>query len=392
MQNRRDFLKRLAALGLLPPLVPISACGGSSSSLTEVQADSVIVIGAGAAGMTAAFHLLAKGIDVQILEASDQVGGRMRTDQSFADFPVPLGAEWLHVEESVLEEASAKPFSSLRIETRGYQAENDYGLWDGNQLILEALSPAETSDRKFRDSSWLAFFEQHLLPNIQSRIHFNTQVSGIEYQDSSVSVSATNGNIYSADLAIICLPLSVLKNDSIRFSPSLPVNKQEAIEAARIWPGFKAFMKFPEAFYPTFLELAEYENHDGDLLFYDAAFGHSGTDQVLGCFCVGEPAQDFIHLDESQIRQNLLNKLDPVFGNQPSQDILQFTHMNWSQESPYSGTYLYDNENYRVVQTLSASIDDRLFFAGEAFTNGEDWGGVHDAIRSALRAVDRIRA
>ncbi|HSN43732.1 MAG TPA: oleate hydratase, partial [Propionibacteriaceae bacterium] len=42
----------------------------------------VIVIGAGLAGLTAARHLAAhaSGPDVAILEASDAVGGRVRTD------------------------------------------------------------------------------------------------------------------------------------------------------------------------------------------------------------------------------------------------------------------------------------------------------------------------
>ena len=41
---------------------------------------SVVVIGAGLAGLTCARHLHGRGIDVSILEASDDVGGRVRSD------------------------------------------------------------------------------------------------------------------------------------------------------------------------------------------------------------------------------------------------------------------------------------------------------------------------
>lgn len=40
----------------------------------------VILVGAGLAGLQCARHLARAGLDVRVLEAGDQVGGRMRTD------------------------------------------------------------------------------------------------------------------------------------------------------------------------------------------------------------------------------------------------------------------------------------------------------------------------
>ncbi|MDQ1634562.1 MAG: hypothetical protein QOJ32_1371 [Frankiaceae bacterium] len=40
----------------------------------------VAVVGAGLAGLSAALHLSAAGRSVQVFEASDGVGGRVRTD------------------------------------------------------------------------------------------------------------------------------------------------------------------------------------------------------------------------------------------------------------------------------------------------------------------------
>lgn len=76
----------------------------------EVPYDgTVIIIGAGAAGLYAADILHAKGIQVKILEAGNQYGGRIRSlrnqkdilVQTSADFPVELGAEVVYGNDSV---------------------------------------------------------------------------------------------------------------------------------------------------------------------------------------------------------------------------------------------------------------------------------------------------
>ncbi|KAL2248501.1 UNVERIFIED_CONTAM: Polyamine oxidase 2 [Sesamum indicum] len=56
---------------------------------------SVIVIGAGFAGIAAARALHDASFQVILLESRDRIGGRVHTDYSFG-FPVDLGASWLH--------------------------------------------------------------------------------------------------------------------------------------------------------------------------------------------------------------------------------------------------------------------------------------------------------
>lgn len=56
----------------------------------------VIVIGAGIAGLSAAYHLKGAGIEATVLEARDRVGGRVWTSRDFADIPVEFGAELIH--------------------------------------------------------------------------------------------------------------------------------------------------------------------------------------------------------------------------------------------------------------------------------------------------------
>ena len=80
--SRRNFL----ALG---------ACGLTLLAAARSQVD-VVIVGAGAAGLAAARHLLACGRSVLVLEAAQRVGGRAWTDQRAFSVPVDLGCGWLH--------------------------------------------------------------------------------------------------------------------------------------------------------------------------------------------------------------------------------------------------------------------------------------------------------
>ena len=59
--------------------------------------ETIIVIGAGAAGLMAAYELSKNKKKVIILEATDRLGGRINTctDDAFS-MPVELGAEFIH--------------------------------------------------------------------------------------------------------------------------------------------------------------------------------------------------------------------------------------------------------------------------------------------------------
>ncbi|CAK9794884.1 Protein anon-37Cs [Anthophora plagiata] len=58
----------------------------------------IVIIGAGAAGISAAVGLIKKGLEnVVILEAKNRIGGRINTVE-FSDNVVELGAQWVHGE------------------------------------------------------------------------------------------------------------------------------------------------------------------------------------------------------------------------------------------------------------------------------------------------------
>ena len=67
-------------------------------SLSTAQ---VIVVGAGIAGLTAAYSLKEQGISVKVIDAADRVGGRMTSDE-LNGHVVDRGAQFLSSEYSII--------------------------------------------------------------------------------------------------------------------------------------------------------------------------------------------------------------------------------------------------------------------------------------------------
>ncbi len=86
--NRRSVLSLMAGIPLL----------GSRESRAAER--SVIIVGAGLAGLAAARDLAARGVKVTVLEARSRIGGRIWTSNDWPGLPMDLGASWIHGTQS----------------------------------------------------------------------------------------------------------------------------------------------------------------------------------------------------------------------------------------------------------------------------------------------------
>ena len=385
--TRKEFIKISGLLGIgLPLQVTLPSCDKEDDSLPN-DVNKVIIIGAGAGGLSAAYLLNQEGIAVHVLEASSNYGGRMKRTLDFADFPIPLGAEWLHVERGIFEEIVNDASVQVEVNTKFYNPDVDYGLYNGNQVSIEELEFEQ--DQKFIGSTWFDFFEKYLIPSIGGQISFNKIVEALDYSGEKVIVRTADES-FEADSVIITVPVKMLQNGAISFTPELPEDKQEAINNVTIWDGCKAFIEFSEKFYPAFTEFEITPASAGQKLYYDAAYGQSTTQHILGLFAVGTATLPYVELSDTDLKNYMLAELDEIFAGQASTNYIRHIFQNWNEEPFINGAYVYDNEDWKRIQTLGESVGNKLFFAGDAYTSGDDWGSVHAAARSASRAVQEL--
>jgi NADPH-dependent glutamate synthase beta subunit-like oxidoreductase len=86
--TRKDFLKMCGILGIaLPFQAALASCDDEPSIPFTGK---VVIIGAGAGGLAAAYLLQQKGIDFIVLEASSTYGGRMRINTDLQIFQFRL--------------------------------------------------------------------------------------------------------------------------------------------------------------------------------------------------------------------------------------------------------------------------------------------------------------
>lgn len=160
---RRNFLSLMQ--GMPVPLLL------SSPAHSAPQRLSVLVIGAGLAGLAAARQLSEQGHDVRVIEARERIGGRILTSTRWPDAPLDLGATWIHgVQGNPLTELATKLKTPTRMTS--YERVAAYGvtgkplsqtqearLDEWRTKIEEALEQAGERDR---DQSVRAVVERAL--------------------------------------------------------------------------------------------------------------------------------------------------------------------------------------------------------------------------------------
>lgn len=398
MISRRNFVKVASLLGV-GALGGLTACGEgdegttasgetTSSEITSSGITSAIIVGAGPAGMSAAHLLRQRGVDFTILEAKDTHGGRIKTAHDFVDFPIPLGGEWIHVDPEILDTIINDPSIERATKLSFYDDQDSGAAWDGTTLTTGEAG--ENADVKFVGDTWLTFFEQYVLPGIESDLRLNAPVEAIDYSGDEVTVTIANGETVTADAVIVTVPVMQLRKRAIEFTPALPDDKLAAIDDVQLWTGMKVFLEFSEQWYPTFLEIAGSNSEAGQKLFYDAAYGQDSDAHVLGLFTVGDQSWPYQERTGEDLVGYILAELDEMYDGAASRTFVQHVAQNWEAEPYIEQAYIADEADWRLPPKMQRPVQSRVFFAGDAYTDGEDWSSVHMAAISASEAVDRL--
>ena len=395
--TREEFIHKALTVGIGLPLLPslLSSCTDVTIQEPDFEINfsgKVLIVGAGAAGITAGYLLHRNNIDFEIIEAASDFGGRMKRAPDFADFPIDLGAEWIHDDPSILAELLSDPSLDVEIDLITYNPQTAR-TWKNGKLRKQNWISNYYSEYKFKSTTWFGFFERFMIPLIANRISYNQPVNQIDYSGDTVSVRTASAE-FTGDRVLLTVPIKILQENSIAFTPSLPANKVSAINQVKMGDGIKVFIEFSERFYPDILlfgGVIQALISEGRT-YYDAAFRKDSSRNVLGLFAINEHAAEFTNLaDDQAIIDHVLRELDEIFDGKASATYMKHIIQNWSKEPYIQGSYStdFDGNRSNIMNNIAAPLDQKIYFAGEVLSD-ENQATVHGASQSSYEAVRNI--
>lgn len=377
----------------------LKSCGKSDDLHNDFEVNfrgKVIIIGAGAAGLTAGYLLRSCNIEFEILEAASVFGGRVKRAADFADFPIDLGAEWIHEDPSVLATLLSDPQKQVDTEVITYNPKTIYSYNNG-KLQKQNWVSHFYSEHKFKNTTWYGFLEKYLVPGIADTIVYNSPVKQIDYSAAAVSVKTIDDATFQADRVLVTVPVKILQANAIEFVPGLPADKAKTINGIVVPDGIKVFMEFSERFYPDMLYTERLsgaiDDSAGERVYYDAAFGKNSPRNILALFCVGNRARAYTELEtDTEIIEKILGELDEIFAGMASRTYKKHVVQNWSREPYIQGAYGIDSPESpsEIADTLLKPVDTKLYFAGSAAGGEERASTVPGAVESAYKAIKAL--
>jgi len=367
--------------------------------VSENQTEKVIIVGAGAAGLSAAYTLEHLGLSYQILEAGNDFGGRVREIPagSFVDVPLDAGAEWIHVKPKILQDLLLFD-DQAEVRTIDYRPESFSTFVDGKRYKRNWLRFLY-KESKFYNTTWYSYLRDYFYPHIKDNLELNAVVTSIDYSQSEyVMVKTQDGREFKGSRVIVATPVSILQKNLIQFTPALNQEKLTEINKVDMAPGLKVFLAFDKRFYPdiqfttgifSILD-AETEGHS---IYFDGLFKKPSSWFMLTLFQVGHKASQRVSLSDEEILSDVMAELDGMFDDKASAHLLKGRVENWSKKPFIQGAYSV-NATYDKDKILSP-IENRLFFCGEYLAIGdENQATVHGAAISgrsvALSLSERL--
>lgn len=319
----------------------------ASEELLDTEG-SILVIGAGFAGLAAARALTDAGREVIVVEGRDRTGGRAHT-VTLEGAPADLGASWIHgVDENPMVDLAAAagvtiiPFdydnqvggsssgeefvddileqaleaqdpegralaellpSEVSPEQQWALAVNVSGEFAADPAQLAMAAPDEGESQRGGDAllnPGYSGITDYLAQGLDIRL--NWAVADISYDDAGVTVTSVDGQSLSAEHAIVTLPVGVLHAGSVSFSPPLPPEKMEALDALQSGLLDKLWLAFDEVFWDPEVDVINWVDpvNPGHWAFWVNGYKIFGEPILLG-FNSGDVAREFARMSDEEV-------------------------------------------------------------------------------------------
>ncbi|MYD77405.1 MAG: FAD-dependent oxidoreductase [Gammaproteobacteria bacterium] len=400
----------------------------------------VVVVGAGAAGISAAYTLIEKGLDIIVVEAAERIGGRCWTDLETFGVPYDVGAHWLHYGDRNFFLAygketgfdlypDAKNFSLYRQNQKQpnglstiQQSHEEY--WyaiqqaiDSNRDISVADATALLSSERVSDfiyGPWIMgkeiqefsvfeysgflgdadWFCRQGFGTIVARygatlpVSLKTEVNAIDWSGDLLKIKTNQGAI-GARTVIVTVSTGVLSGGGIQFSPNLSIAKQEAFSAVSMGCYEHVVLQFNEDSCfrqpDTYIICMPNNLREGF-----GALANISSSGLTFCDIGGNLARELIALGEEACIDYALGELVEIFGSSIKKNFIKGAASAWL-ENPYTlGSYASAEPGaFQMRATLNEPVGERIFFAGEA-CHCPMWATVAGAFASGQEVANKV--
>lgn len=353
--------------------------------MTETTKTEVLIVGAGLTGLTIAYLLRDRGLDITIIESRDRIGGRILTKSTNGDL-LEMGATWLGPQHTQLN----RLLSELSID-----------IWEqhiGKSAIYEAIStsppylailPANPNP-SYRISGGSHALIDALFHGMGGvRIHLNQKVSQITKRQSQMEVT-TDQQTYVASYVISTLPPHLLIS-TVRLDSSLPDAVAEVASQTHTWMGesIKIAIAYARPFWRDAGVSGTIMSNVGPISeMYDHSDVADDHYALMGFFNGA-----YYSLSKSERLEMVMSQLRKYYGT-VAEDYLSYEEYVWKQDpNTFVGYdhHVMPHQNNGHPFYQRSYIDQRLIIAGTE-TSAQYPGYMEGAIRSADHAVNLLES
>lgn len=232
--------------------------------------------------------------------------------------------------------------------------------------------------------------------NHKAEFHLSCEVNEIQWKENEVKVSTTNGKTFEASKVLITVPPAVLRTNSIKFHPEIKEHSN-AIQKIETGGVIKFLVEFHEAYWEKENQVTRYlpEMH---FLFSDAFIPtwwsqRPNATPLLTGWLAG-PVTQTINKSEEELKSDAIHALAYLLNNSEEElkkKIKAIKVINWAKDPFSLGAYAYRTvETADAMKVLTKSINETLYFAGEAYYDGPEMGTVEAALACGEKRANEI--
>ncbi len=270
----------------------------------------------------------------------------------------------------------------------------------------QAIEDATEGDRMFQvrgGYSQLPEFLAREFARLGGTLSMETRAVAIRWEQGSVAVDCVrNGNkeTYRATAVVIALPLGVMQSGALNISPT-PARALDLLAKICVGHARRMTLLFRRRFWADFADRAR--NHGLDALSFLHTAGeifpvwwtqYPEKSAAMVAWSGGPQADALSTRSQADLERAAMQELAKVFAvgeAQLGEWLIQSAAHDWQQDPLALGSYSYLPAGaLQVPETLSEPIASTIFFAGEHTDTTGNWGTVHGAMESGVRAASQV--